>query len=416
MSAVDACAVILWIGVDALRAARRGRLRRRVLGPDRRGRRRGQAPRALIDRAIGPVWEANHVWLIFVLVVLWTAFPRRYSSILSTLFIPFTLAALGIVLRGAGFAFRKASTRLGVRRAYGADVRDRLGAHAFFLGAVLGGIASGRVPRGNAAGDIWTSWANPSGAMVGALAVAVCAYLAAVYLIADARRWATPRSSATSGGGALGAGVVTGALALGGILVLRSDAPRTYDRLTDEALPLVLISAVLGVADRGAARARAAPGHPAHGRRRGATVVGRWGVAQWPYILPRDAHLLPGGRRRDTLWWVVAVFGVALVVVVPSIALLRPRPAEPPRGRGDRRRLGHACRDVLADADGVGDRREGRVHRADAGEEAGVHDVEVVELVGLAVRVEHRAWPGRRRTGRCRPGGRRRRSPMSCWR
>ena len=91
----------------------------------------------------------------------------------------------------------------------------------FFLGAALGGIASGRVPEGNAAGDIWTSWANPSGAMVGALAVAVCAYLAAVYLIADARRMGDAELERYFTRRALGAGVVTGALALGGILVLR---------------------------------------------------------------------------------------------------------------------------------------------------------------------------------------------------
>ena len=94
------------------------------------GAERGRRPRALIDRAVGPVWEANHVWLIFVFVVLWTAFPPAYSAILSTLFIPFTLAALGIVLRGSGFAFRKMSTRLGVRRAYRGDLRHLGGAHA----------------------------------------------------------------------------------------------------------------------------------------------------------------------------------------------------------------------------------------------------------------------------------------------
>src|SRR5262245_40566451 len=71
------------------------------------GAERGRRPRALIDRAVAPVWEANHVWLIFVLVVAWTAFPPAYAAILSTLFIPLTLAALGIVLRGASFAFRK---------------------------------------------------------------------------------------------------------------------------------------------------------------------------------------------------------------------------------------------------------------------------------------------------------------------
>jgi cytochrome d ubiquinol oxidase subunit II len=184
----EACAVILWTAVmlyALLAGADFGAgFWDLVAGGDARGAR----PRAVIDRAVGPVWEANHVWLIFVLVVLWTAFPPAYSAILSTLFVPLTLAALGIVLRGSSFAFRKMSTRLGVRRAYGAIFALSAVLTPFFLGAALGGIASGRVPPGNAAGDIWTSWANPSGAIVGALAVAGCAYLAAIYLTADARR------------------------------------------------------------------------------------------------------------------------------------------------------------------------------------------------------------------------------------
>src|SRR6478672_6077434 len=71
------------------------------------GASRGERPREIIDHSIGPVWEANHVWLIFCFVVLWTAFSPAYASITLTLFVPLTLAAVGIVLRGSGFAFRK---------------------------------------------------------------------------------------------------------------------------------------------------------------------------------------------------------------------------------------------------------------------------------------------------------------------
>src|SRR5581483_8914932 len=72
------------------------------------GAERGRRPRALIDRSLGPVWEANHTWLIYCLVVLWTAFPTGFAAIMTTLYVPLGLAALGIVLRGSGFAFRKA--------------------------------------------------------------------------------------------------------------------------------------------------------------------------------------------------------------------------------------------------------------------------------------------------------------------
>ena len=70
----------------------------------------GREPRALIDRSLAPVWEANHVWLIVDLVVLWTAFPAAFAAIMSTLFVPLSLAAFGILLRGAGFALRQASS------------------------------------------------------------------------------------------------------------------------------------------------------------------------------------------------------------------------------------------------------------------------------------------------------------------
>jgi cytochrome d ubiquinol oxidase subunit II len=268
------------------------------------------------------VWEANHVWLIFVFVVLWTAFPPAYSAILSTLFIPLTLAALGIVLRGSGFAFRKMSTRLGARRVYGAIFAISAVLTPFFLGAALGGIASGRVPPGNAAGDIWTSWANPSGAMVGALSVALCTYLAAIYLTADARRYRDGELERHFRLRGVAAGLVAGALALGGIFVLREDSPYVYGRLVDEALPLVLISAACGLA----ALALLAVGRPRGTRLLGAgavaAVIWAWGVAMWPYLLPETLTVDQAAGDSTTLTWVVVVFGVAVVLVLPSLALL----------------------------------------------------------------------------------------------
>ena len=140
---------------------------------------RGRRPRALIEQAIGPVWEANHVWLIFVLVVLWTGFPTVFGSIISTLFIPLSLAAFGIVLRGSGFAFRHTARRArgqAWRRA--ALRRSSSVLTPFFMGTVVGAVAGGRVPVGNAAGDAVTSWLNPLSLVIGALFVATGAYLA----------------------------------------------------------------------------------------------------------------------------------------------------------------------------------------------------------------------------------------------
>ena len=90
----------------------------------------GRRPRELIERSIGPVWEANHVWLIFIFVVTWTAFPEAYASIMLTLFVPLTIAALGIVLRGASFAFRKSVVTLRNRRLFGAAFAAVVGSRA----------------------------------------------------------------------------------------------------------------------------------------------------------------------------------------------------------------------------------------------------------------------------------------------
>ena len=115
---------------------------------------RGRRARELIDWAIGPVWEANHVWLIFVLVVLWTGFSSAFESIFSTLFIPLSLAALGIVLRGAGLRLsHDGAPPRGPRASPSALFGLSSLLTPFFMGTVVGAVAAGRVPVGNAAGD-----------------------------------------------------------------------------------------------------------------------------------------------------------------------------------------------------------------------------------------------------------------------
>src|SRR6188472_2318743 len=152
------------------------------------GPERGRRPREVIEHSIGPVWEANHVWLIFVFVVLWTCFPEAYASIMLTLFVPLTIAALGIVLRGASFAFRKAVVTTRNRRLFGAGFAASSVLVPYCMGAIVGGIATGRVPPGGQAGDPVDSWINPTSIVGGVLAVVAAAYLSAVYLEWDARR------------------------------------------------------------------------------------------------------------------------------------------------------------------------------------------------------------------------------------
>ena len=139
--------------------------------------------------AMGPVWEANHVWLIFVLVVCWTAYPEAFGSIASTLAVPLLLAAIGIIIRGTSYVLRSVEDRPWVTAMFA--VSSIL--TPFALGAALGGIASERVPVGNAAGDLITSWVNPTSILIGTLAVAFSAYLSAVFLAADGARAGSER-------------------------------------------------------------------------------------------------------------------------------------------------------------------------------------------------------------------------------
>jgi cytochrome bd ubiquinol oxidase subunit II len=322
VSTADAVAAMLWTGVIAYAvfggADFGAGFWSLFAGPGERGRR----ARDLIDWAIGPVWEANHVWLIFVLVVLWTGFSAAFEAIFSTLFIPLSLAALGIVLRGSGFAFHKAAVRLN-RRA----LSERLFGLSslltpFFMGTVVGAVAAGRVPVGNAAGDPVTSWLNPLSLLIGALFVATSAYLAAVFLISDARRAGEPELERYFATRAFATAVATGALAVAGLVALRADARFVYDGLTSDALPLVIVSLVCGAGAlvlirRGTRRG----GRPLAVGAVVAVVVG-WGVAQHPYLLPQVLTIDAGAAPSDTLKALLIVFGAAVVLVVPAIALL----------------------------------------------------------------------------------------------
>jgi cytochrome bd ubiquinol oxidase subunit II len=285
------------------------------------GAQRGRRPRHLVDESLAPVWEANHVWLIFCLVMLWTGFPTAFAAIMTTLHIPLGLAALGIVLRGSGFAFRHVMVRTDQQRVTGAAFAVSSVLVPYFLGAVAGGIASGRVPPGGQ-GDPLTSWLNPSSVLGGVLAVLVCAYTAAVFLAAEARRRDDAGLEAWFRRRSLGTAVVTGVVALAGLFVLRADAPRLLDGLLSRGLPLVVLSGACGLAALLLLR-RAAPrllqvlavGAVA-------AVIAGWGVAQYPNLLGTHTTITAAAAPEPTLWALTIVVAVALAVVVPSIALL----------------------------------------------------------------------------------------------
>ena len=286
------------------------------------GTRRGGRQRGLIEHSIGPVWEANHVWLIFVLVVLWTGFSSAFAAVVTTLYIPLTLAAFGMIARGAAFAFRKSITTLPMRRFLGGAFALSSLVTPYFLGAVVGGVASGRVPPGIATGDVITSWVNPTSVLGGVMAVLVCSYLAAVFLCGDAQRGHEPDVSDEFRIRALGTAAVTGAVGLAGLFVLRSDAPLLWKGLTGRALPVIGLSVLAGVAAVVfLALRRYAPARIASALAVTTILVG-WAVAQYPYILVPDLTIEEAATGRATLQAELIALGAGAVILVPALVYL----------------------------------------------------------------------------------------------
>jgi cytochrome d ubiquinol oxidase subunit II len=272
--------------------------------------------------AIGPVWEANHVWLIFVLVVTWTAYPEAFGSIASTLAIPLFIAGIGIVLRGTAYALRSGTKAAGEQRA----VEVAFGASSiltpFALGAVVGGIASGRVPVGNARGDLVTSWLNPTSIAIGVIAVAAAAYLAAVYLVADAARLGSPTLVHAYRIRALVMGAVAGAAAVAGLVVVRYDATRIWDGLTSGAgLAAVLVSGLAGVATVLLVARQRYGWARVSGALAVTAVIAGWGLAQRPELLP-GLTIDEAAAGRSTLVSMLVALALGAFLLVPALVFL----------------------------------------------------------------------------------------------
>ena len=283
---------------------------------------RGRPLREHAHHAMAPVWEANHVWLIFVLVIFWTAYPVAFGSVTSTLALPLFVAGLGIVLRGIGYAMRA-----GAGSARELERVDLLFAASsvlapFALGVTVGAIASGRVPVGNAEGGLVDSWAHPTPLFVGALAVATSAYLAAVFLAGDAARRGRADLAAAFRSRGLVAGVVAGGLAAAGLAVVESDAPRLWNGLTSgAALVAVIASGVAGTATLAFLRTgRWEPARFAAATAVTAVVLG-WCLAQEPDLLPGLSVNEAAADRATLVATVLCVIG-GMALLLPSLFLL----------------------------------------------------------------------------------------------
>ena len=282
----------------------------------------GAAPRKRIDRSIGPVWEANHVWLIFVLVFLWTGVPTAFAALMTGVFVPFVAVAVGIVFRGGAFVFRKSATSVAQARFFGFLFASSSVVTPFFLGAIAGAVASGRIPPDGGSVNAWSVWITPTSMLGGVLAVGACAWLAAVFMAADAARDGEQELTEYFGKRAMASGVAIGVISLVGIAVVELDAPTLADGLETWAAPLVVLSAAGGLGAMWMIR---------QGRHASARVPATiavvavmlgWGVGQYPWVLVDELEIADAASPDATLWALLITFLLAGLLAVPPLVWL----------------------------------------------------------------------------------------------
>ncbi|MDX6541529.1 MAG: cytochrome bd ubiquinol oxidase subunit [Gaiellales bacterium] len=273
-------------------------------------------------KAITPVWEANHVWLILVITVCWTCYPEAFAAIASTLAVPLTIAMLGIVLRAVAYVLRGQTRSVGAQR----PVEMLFGVSSivtpFALAAAIGGVASGRVPPGNARGDLVTSWLNGTSIAVGILAVVMTVYVAAVWLAADAARLDRPALVEAFRLRALVAAIVAGAVAFGSLIVVKYDAERLWSGLSSwPAVAAIAVSGLAGAAAIGLLATRRLEPARAVSVVAVAAVIAGWALAQRPEFLP-GVTIAEAAAGRATLVAVLIGLAVGSLILIPSLALL----------------------------------------------------------------------------------------------
>ena len=287
-------------------------------GPEKGARMRG-----LIKHSMGPVWEANHVWLVVVLVVMWTCFPRAFGPIMETLYVPIFLAAVGIIFRGAAFALRGEAATMSEARAFGAVFALSSILVPFFLGCALGAVAAGDVLVPADASDPFGSWTDATALFSGAAAVAFAAYVAAIFLAADAAREDLPDLVEAFRRRALGAAIVAGAFALAGLAVVDADAPNLFDGLdSGTGLVAAIASALAGAATFGLVWTRRfEPARYTAGVAVGAMLAGL-ALAMEPDFLPGQLSFDDAAAGDPTMIATLIAIAIALAVIIPSLVAL----------------------------------------------------------------------------------------------
>jgi len=281
--------------------------------------------RGLIAEAIGPVWEANHVWLIFVVTGLFAAFPEAFADLSVGLYVPFSIALAGIVLRGAAFAFRAhGDPGTGWQRTW----TRVFGVASIVTPVVLGmsgaAIASGRirVVDGVVDAGLMSAWTGPLSMVAGLLVLAMCAFLAATFLTVEAVARNLPDLEHRFRRRALAAGIAAGALAAVGLLAIRADAPVLWKGMSDKGWPLAVLSAAGGVVSLLAIERRRYPLARVAAALAVASVVAGWGVAQWPYLIVPDVTAHDAAAPVHSLRPIAYGFVAGAALLLPSLLVL----------------------------------------------------------------------------------------------
>jgi cytochrome d ubiquinol oxidase subunit II len=281
--------------------------------------------RSLIAAAIGPVWESNHVWLIFVVTALFAAFPTAFAALGVALYLPFGIAIAGIVMRGAAFAFRAyGEPDTGWQRAWTRVFGIASLVTPVVLGMCAAAIASGRIRihGDTVSADLIGAWTGPLSWVAGLLSLAMCSYLAATYLTVEALQRGDAELEARFRRRAVVSGVATGAIAAVGLLVMRADAPVLWNGMVEDGWPFIVLSAIgglvaLGATVRGKERVARIGAAVAV-----ASVVAGWGVAQWPYLIVPDLTASEAAAPASSLRPIALGFAIGAVLLVPSLLLL----------------------------------------------------------------------------------------------
>ena len=279
--------------------------------------------RRLIGQALGPVWEANHVWLIFLIVGLFTAFPSAFSILSTALFVPFTLAVIGIVLRGAAFIFR-ANSEAVTSKVWGRVFSTASTITPFFFGTAAAAVASGQVhvQGGRVQTDLLAGWTTPFALTIGALALSLCAVLAAVNLIIEAQHNNDAELVEVFRRRAMIAGAITLVLDTAAFILSPFQAPLLWHGLLDHALPLAIATALIGLGAATSLFLRRYRLARVLAFTTTALIFASWGLSQFPYLVPVAVTINTAASPPSTLLALLIGTSIGMALLLPSLWFL----------------------------------------------------------------------------------------------